>query len=57
MKATRDEYLVPRAVPEDVGTIVELIAAEQMVAGPDGGDLSPCERAAPKSTPIPGIYS
>src|SRR5215212_9735152 len=38
-------YLVRRASRDDVATIVELIAADQIGATRDGGDLAPYERA------------
>jgi GNAT superfamily N-acetyltransferase len=38
-------YTVRRAARDDVGAIVALIAAEQIGAARDGGDLEPYERA------------
>jgi GNAT superfamily N-acetyltransferase len=38
-------YTVRRATSRDVGAIVELIAADQIGATRDGGDLAPYERA------------
>jgi GNAT superfamily N-acetyltransferase len=38
-------YAVRRATRADVGAIVELIAADQIGATRDGGDLTPYERA------------
>jgi GNAT superfamily N-acetyltransferase len=39
------EYVVRRAARDDVGAIVALIAADQIGATRDGGDLAPYERA------------
>jgi GNAT superfamily N-acetyltransferase len=45
ISASGAPYAVRRATRADVGAIVELIAADQIGATRDGGDLTPYERA------------